>query len=645
MYSDLRVDLMTQENEKPQEYTANEIQVLEGLEGVRKRPGMYIGDTGKRGLHHLIYEIVDNSVDEALAGHCKNITVTLKGDGSVIVKDDGRGIPTDKHATGKSALELVSGSLHAGGKFEKSAYKVSGGLHGVGLSVVNALSEWMKIEVHRSGKIFTIRYAKGKLTEQVKEVGVTDYRGTIVEFKPDGTIFPQTNYDFDYLKDRLMELAYLNKGLRIILVEEATNKKQEFHAEGGISEFVSYLNNSRTKLHEVFYVAKKIEGLDLEIALQYTDSYNEMIYSFVNYIKTVEGGTHLVGFRTALTRVLNDYVHSSKILKEDQKLTGDDAIEGITAIVSIKIAEPQFEGQTKTKLGNGEVRGQVDSVVYEALKTYLEENPNNAKAIATKVSSAMEAREAAQKAKDLIRRKNVFESSVLPGKLADCSEEDPSKSELYLVEGDSAGGSSKQARDRRYQAILPLRGKILNVEKAPMHKVLTSEQIRNIVVSIGAGFKDDFNPEKVRYHKVVIMTDADVDGSHIRTLILTLFYRYFKQVIEKGYLYIAQPPLFKVAKGKTVKYAYNETELAAVLSEFGGNNNSINIQRYKGLGEMNAEQLWETTMNPETRTLKKVTIEDGRAADEMFSILMGDEVEPRKKFIEENAALVKNLDF
>ncbi len=636
---------MTQENEKPQDYTANEIQVLEGLEGVRKRPGMYIGDTGKRGLHHLIYEIVDNSVDEALAGHCKNITVTLKGDGSVIVKDDGRGIPTDKHATGKSALELVSGSLHAGGKFEKSAYKVSGGLHGVGLSVVNALSEWMKIEVHRNGKIFTIRYAKGKLTEQVKEVGVSDYRGTIVEFKPDGTIFAQTNFDFDYLKDRLMELAYLNKGLRIILVEEATNKKQEFHAEGGISEFVNYLNSSRTKLHEVFYVAKKIEGLDLEIALQYTDAYNEMIYSFVNYIKTVEGGTHLVGFRTALTRVLNDYVHSSKILKEDQKLTGDDAIEGITAIVSIKIAEPQFEGQTKTKLGNGEVRGQVDSVVYEALKTYLEENPNNAKAIATKVSSAMEAREAAQKAKDLIRRKNVFESSVLPGKLADCSEEDPSKSELYLVEGDSAGGSSKQARDRRYQAILPLRGKILNVEKAPMHKVLTSEQIRNIVVSIGAGFKDDFNPEKVRYHKIVIMTDADVDGSHIRTLILTLFYRYFKQVIENGYLYIAQPPLFKVAKGKTVKYAYNEAELAATLNEFGGNSSSINIQRYKGLGEMNAEQLWETTMNPETRTLKKVTIEDGRAADEMFSILMGDEVEPRKKFIEENAALVKNLDF
>lgn len=636
---------MTEQNEKPQEYTANEIQVLEGLEGVRKRPGMYIGDTGKRGLHHLIYEIVDNSVDEALAGHCKNITVTIKNDGSVIVKDDGRGIPTDKHATGKSALELVSGSLHAGGKFEKSAYKVSGGLHGVGLSVVNALSDWMKIEVHRSQKIFTIRYSKGKLTEAVKEVGVTDYRGTIVEFKPDGTIFPQTNFDFDYLKDRLMELAYLNKGLRITLEEEATNKKQEFHAEGGIGEFVNYLNSSRTKLHEVFYVAKKVEGLELEIALQYTDSYNEMIYSFVNYIKTVEGGTHLVGFRTALTRVLNDYVHSSKILKDDQKLTGDDAIEGITAIVSIKIAEPQFEGQTKTKLGNGEVRGQVDSIVYEALKTYLEENPNNAKAIAAKVSSAMEAREAAQKAKDLIRRKNVFESSVLPGKLADCSEEDPSKSELYLVEGDSAGGSSKQARDRRYQAILPLRGKILNVEKAPMHKVLTSEQIRNIVVSIGAGFKDDFNSEKVRYHKIVIMTDADVDGSHIRTLILTLFYRYFKQVIEKGYLYIAQPPLFKVAKGKTVKYAYNEAELAAVLNEFGGNNSGINIQRYKGLGEMNAEQLWETTMNPETRTLKKVTIEDGRAADEMFSILMGDEVEPRKKFIEQNASLVKNLDF
>ena len=636
---------MTQENEKiekTQEYTANEIQVLEGLEGVRKRPGMYIGDTGKRGLHHLIYEIVDNSVDEALAGYCKNITITLKNDGSVVVKDDGRGIPTDKHSTGKSALELVSGSLHAGGKFEKSAYKVSGGLHGVGLSVVNALSEWMKIEVHRGGKLATIKYAKGKLTQEVKEEGTSDYRGTIVFFKPDNSIFPQTAFEFDYLKDRLMELGYLNKGLRIKLIEESSNKAEEFFAEGGISEFVNHLNSARTKLHEVFYVSKKIEGLDLEIAFQYTDAYNEMIYSFVNYIKTVEGGTHLVGFRTALTRVLNDYVHSSKTLKEEQKLTGDDAIEGITAIVSIKIAEPQFEGQTKTKLGNGEVRGQVDSIVYEALKTYLEENPNPAKAIAAKVASAMEAREAAQKAKDLIRRKNVFESSVLPGKLADCSEEDPAKSELYLVEGDSAGGSSKQARDRRYQAILPLRGKILNVEKAPMHKVLTSEQIRNIVVSIGAGFKDDFNSEKVRYHKIVIMTDADVDGSHIRTLILTLFYRYFKQVIEKGYLYIAQPPLFKVAKGKMVKYAYNEHELSSILKEVG--NVGINIQRYKGLGEMNAEQLWETTMNPETRTLKKVTIEDGRAADEMFNILMGDEVEPRKKFIEANAATVKNLD-
>ncbi|MBI5224093.1 DNA topoisomerase (ATP-hydrolyzing) subunit B [Candidatus Micrarchaeota archaeon] len=626
------------------DYTAKEIQVLEGLEGVRKRPGMYIGDTGKRGLHHLIYEIVDNSVDEALAGHCKNIIITLKSDGSVVVKDDGRGIPTDKHSSGKSALELVSGSLHAGGKFEKSAYKVSGGLHGVGLSVVNALSEWMKIEVHREGKLYTIRYAKGKLSQEVKHEGTSDYRGTNIFFQPDKTIFPETKFDFDYLKERFMELAYLNKGLRIKLIDEAGSKEEEFFAEGGISEFVKYLNGTRNKLHDVFYISKKVEGLDLEVAFQYTDAYNEMIYSFVNYIKTIEGGTHLVGFRTALTRVLNDYVHSSKTLKDDQKLTGDDAIEGITAIVSIKIAEPQFEGQTKTKLGNGEVRGQVDSLVYEALKTYLEENPNSAKAISQKVASAMEAREAAQKAKDLIRRKNVFESSVLPGKLADCSEEDPAKSEIYLVEGDSAGGSSKQARDRRYQAILPLRGKILNVEKAAMHQVLNSEQIRNIVVSMGGGFKDDFNIEKVRYHKIIVMCDADVDGAHIRTLILTLFYRYFKQMIEKGYLYIAQPPLYRIQKGKVIRYAYSDAEQLEAIKDMGGSEANLNIQRYKGLGEMNPEQLWETTMDPETRTLKKVTIEDAILADQLFTVLMGDEVEPRRKFIEEHAATVKNLD-
>lgn len=625
------------------QYTASEIQVLEGLEGVRKRPGMYIGDTGKRGLHHLIYEIVDNSIDEALAGHCKNINITLKSDGSAVVKDDGRGIPTDKHATGKSALELVSGSLHAGGKFEKSAYKVSGGLHGVGLSVVNGLSEWLKIEVHRNTKVHTIAYQRGKLTEPVKEIGSADDHGTTVSFKPDSQIFPETTFDYSYLKDRLMELAFLNKGLRIKIHDERDGKSDEFYAEGGIAEFVKYLNSSRNKLHEVIFFTKKIDDLELEIAVQYTDAYNEMVYSFVNYIKTIEGGTHLVGFRTALTRVLNDYAHSSKTIKDDQKLTGDDSLEGITAIISIKIPEPQFEGQTKTKLGNSEVRGQVDSLVYENLKTFIEENPSIAKAIALKVASAMEAREAAQKAKDLIRRKGVFESSVLPGKLADCSEEDPAKSELYLVEGDSAGGSSKQARDRRYQAILPLKGKILNVEKAPMHKVLISEEIKNMVISIGAGFKEDFNPDKVRYHKIVIMTDADVDGSHIRTLILTLFYRYFKQIIERGYLYIAQPPLYRIQKGKVIRYAYNDAQQAEIIKEM-GTETTLNIQRYKGLGEMNPSQLWETTLDPETRTLKKVTIEDAIGADSIFTVLMGEEVEPRRKFIEANAATVKNLD-
>ncbi|MFH1520156.1 MAG: DNA topoisomerase (ATP-hydrolyzing) subunit B [Candidatus Micrarchaeota archaeon] len=622
-------------------YTAKEIQVLEGLEGVRRRPGMYIGDTYQRGLHHLVYEIVDNAIDEALAGYCKTITITLNKDSSATIKDDGRGIPVDKHTSGKSALEIVSSSLHAGGKFEKKAYKVSGGLHGVGMSVVTALSEWMRIEVHRDGKIHSIAYAKGKLTSPVSITGETDHRGTVVTFKADSTIFQSIEFEYDYLKDRLMELAFLNKGLQITLIDERSDKKEEYCYQGGIVEFVTYLNQARNKLHDPVYFTKRADHVEIDVALQYTDSYNEMIYSFVNDIKTIEGGTHVVGFRTALTRAVNDFARSNKLIKDDRKLTGDDAIEGVTAILSLKIPEPQFEGQTKTKLGNSEVRGYVDSIVYDALKTYFEEHPQEAKRVMSKVVNAMEAREAAQKAKELIRRKNVFESSILPGKLADCSEEDPAKSEIYFVEGDSAGGSSKQARDRRTQAILPLRGKILNVEKAPMHRVLASEEIKNIVVSIGAGFKDDFDLSKVRYHKIVIMTDADVDGSHIRTLILTLFYRYFKPIVEKGYLYIAQPPLYRIQKGKSSQYAYNDAQLAEILKQVGDN---AGIQRYKGLGEMNPSQLWETTMNPETRTLKQVTIADTMLADELFTILMGDQVEPRRQFIEQHAALVKNLD-
>lgn len=622
-------------------YTAKEIQVLSGLEGVRKRPAMYIGDTGKRGLHHLIFEIVDNSIDEALAGHCKNIVLTIGKDGAVTIKDDGRGIPTDMHVSGKPAMEVVSSSLHAGGKFEKKAYRVSGGLHGVGMSVVNALSETMTIEVHRNGKVHTLAYSRGKVVSPVSVAGDTTHRGTVVKFRPDPKIFQTTEFEYDYLRERLMELAFLNKGLTIKLEDERTGKTETFFYQGGIVQFVEHLNKARNKLHEPFYFTRKSDSTDLEVALQYTDSYNEMIYSFVNDIKTIEGGTHVVGFRTALTRVINDYVRSNKLLKEDHKITGDDVIEGLTAIISIKVAEPQFEGQTKTKLGNSEVRGQVDSAVYDALKTYIEEHPPQAKTIIGKIVNSMEAREAAQKAKDLIRRKNVFESSLLPGKLADCSEEDPAKSEIFFVEGDSAGGSSKQARDRRNQAILPLRGKILNVEKAPMHKVLSSEEIKNIVVSIGAGFKEDFEAAKVRYHKIVIMTDADVDGSHIRTLILTLFYRYFKPLIEKGYLYIAQPPLYRVAKGKAVHYAYNDAQLAELVKAMG---QDAGIQRYKGLGEMNPSQLWETTMNPETRTLKQVTIEDAMVADELFTVLMGDEVEPRRNFIEQNAPQVRNLD-
>ncbi len=622
-------------------YTAKEIQVLEGLEGVRKRPGMYIGDTSKRGLHHLVYEIVDNSIDEALAGYCKNIQVTLRKDGSVMVKDDGRGIPVDMHPSGKSGLEMVASSLHAGGKFDKKAYKVSGGLHGVGMGVVNGLSEWMSIEVHHSGRVHTIGYSRGKLREPFKVGGETSERGTTVSFKPDAQIFPSTEFDYDYLRERIMELAFLNKGLHISLSDERDGRKEEFRYEGGIVEFVKHINEARNPLHEPFYLNKKTDSIEIELALQYTDGYSDSLYSFVNDIKTIEGGTHVVGFRTALTRVVNDYTKGSKMVKEDQKITGEDVVEGMTAIISVKVPEPQFEGQTKTKLGNSDVRGAVDSIFYDAFKTYFEEHPPIAKLVCLKIINSMEAREAAQKAKDLIRRKNVFESSVLPGKLADCSEEDPAKCEIYFVEGDSAGGSSKQARDRRYQAILPLRGKILNVEKAPIHKIIDSEAIRNIVLSLGAGFKEDFDQAKLRYHKIIIMTDADVDGSHIRTLILTLFYRYFRDVIDKGYLYIAQPPLYRVQKGKTVKYVYTDPELAAATKEMGGD---ANIQRYKGLGEMNPEQLWETTMNPQNRILLQVTVEDAAVADRTFDMLMGNAVPPRKRFIQTHAKKVRNLD-
>lgn len=622
-------------------YTAESIQILEGLQAVRKRPAMYIGDTGKRGLHHLVFEVLDNAIDENLAGFCKNIELQIYKDGSISISDDGRGIPVEKHTSGRSALEIVMTVLHAGGKFEKKAYKVSGGLHGVGVSVVNALSENLSVEVRRDGKIWVQSFGHGKPTSEVKEAGESEWSGTKVRFKPDPTIFQVTEFDYAYLRERLMELAYLNAGLRIRINDERTEKEEEFFFEGGIRQFVEHLNKAREKLQAPFFFEKQADSVDVQFALQYTNSYSENIYSFVNGIKTIEGGTHLAGFKAALTRAMNEYIKTNKIVKEDKKISGDDALEGLTAVISLKVPDPQFEGQTKTKLGNSEIKGMVGKVVYDSLKTYLEENPGDAKQIASKIVSSMSAREAAQKAKDLIRRKTVFESSILPGKLSDCEEKDPAKSELFLVEGDSAGGSSRQARDRHFQAILPLKGKILNVEKAAMHKVLASDEIKAIVLSIGAGFGDDFDPAKCRYHRIIMAVDADVDGSHIRTLILTLFYRHFKPLIEKGFLYAAQPPLYKIKKGKTVRYAYNDEELQGVLKEIG---DKADIQRYKGLGEMNPDQLWDTTMDPEKRILKKITIEDALVADELFTVLMGSEVQPRKEFIVQYAKEVKNLD-
>ena len=630
-----------------QEYGASQIQVLEGLEPVRKRPGMYIGSTGPRGLHHLVYEIVDNSIDEALAGFCSDIYVSINEDGSILVKDNGRGIPVEVHPkTGKSTLETVLTVLHAGGKFGGGGYKVSGGLHGVGVSVVNALSEWLVAEVHKDGKVYRQRYEKGVSTSEIKVVGETNVTGTIIQFKPDATIFDEVEYKYETLEHRLRELAFLNKGVKIVLEDkrEGREKKKEFHYEGGLIEFVKHLNKTKTGIHpDIVYIEKKVKDYMVEVALQYTDGYTENIYSFANNINTHEGGTHLSGFKTAMTKVVNDYARKNGILKEkDSNLLGEDIREGLTAVISVKLPEPQFEGQTKTKLGNTAVRGVVDSVTVEEIGAFLEENPTTAKIIVDKALRAQRAREAAKRARELTRRKSVLESTSLPGKLADCSEKDPSKSEIFLVEGDSAGGSAKQGRDRHIQAILPLRGKILNVEKSRLDKILSSEEIRNMITAFGCSVGEDFDLEKVRYHKIVIMTDADVDGAHIRTLLLTFFFRYMRPLIENGYVYIAQPPLYKVKKQKKEYYVYSDKELNVLLEQLG--RTGIELQRYKGLGEMNAEQLWETTMNPETRTLLQVSIEDASMADEIFSMLMGDKVAPRKEFIEENARFVRNLD-
>ncbi len=663
------------------EYTADDITVLKGLEAVRRRPAMYIGDVSARGLHHLVYEVIDNSIDEALAGYCKNIEVTINSDGTATVEDDGRGIPTDIHPEEKrSALEVVMTVLHAGGKFDKNTYKVSGGLHGVGVSVVNALSEWLEVEVCRDEKKYFQKYKKGDPVAQVKVIGKAEKgkTGTKITFLPDGSIFKNRVFKFETLAERLRELAFLNPEATLQIKDDRTKSGQEetFHFKGGISEFVKYIDSTRPSImKKVMYTSGSAKDesnrtVEVEIAFQYNDQYNENVFTYVNNINTHEGGTHLVGFRSALTRTLNNYASKNGLVKEGGvQLTGDDFKEGLTAVVSVKVPEPQFEGQTKTKLGNSEVKSIVESIFGPSLSDWLDQNSPDAKRIIEKSLRAAEAREAARKARDLTRRKNAFDSSGLPGKLADCSINDPEHCELYIVEGDSAGGSAKQGRDRRFQAILPLKGKILNVEKARLHKILENEEIRAIFTAIGGGMGDAFEQEKVRYGKIIIMCDADVDGSHIRTLLLTLFFRYMKEIIELSHLYIAQPPLYKIKRGKTELYAYDDderdeiikrlksekktktkeedreeetlsvTEEGAIIKEGG-----IAISRFKGLGEMNPEQLWSTTMNPETRTILQVTIENAADADRTFSILMGDEVEPRREFIEKNAKYVRNLD-
>jgi len=634
--------------QEEQEYGADQIQVLEGLEAVRKRPGMYIGSTSGKGLHHLVWEIVDNSIDEALAGYCDEINVVIEEDNSITVKDNGRGIPVGiQEKMGRPAVEVIMTVLHAGGKFGGGGYKVSGGLHGVGASVVNALSTNLDVLVHRDGNIYSIKFERGAVVQELEVIGTTDKTGTITHFKPDGEIFTETlEYEYDILATRLRELAFLNRGIKITIKDNRVeNKQNEYYYEGGIKSYVEHLNRTKEVIHdEPIYIEGEREGISVEVALQYNEGYTDSIYSFANNIHTYEGGTHESGFKTGLTRIINDYARKNGLIKEnDTNLSGEDVREGLTAIVSIKHPDPQFEGQTKTKLGNSEVRTITDSLFSSHFDKFLLENPQVAKKIVEKGLMAARARLAAKKARELTRRKSALEVSSLPGKLADCSSKDPSISELYIVEGDSAGGSAKQGRDRHFQAILPLRGKILNVEKARLDRILSNNEVRSMITAIGTGIGEDFDIAKARYHKIVIMTDADVDGAHIRTLLLTFFYRYIRKILEAGYVYIAQPPLYKVQQGKKVRYAYDDKELEKIFAEL-PSQPKPNIQRYKGLGEMNPEQLWETTMDPSNRTMLQVSLEDAIEADETFEMLMGDKVEPRRNFIEANAQYVKNLD-
>ena len=625
------------------DYKADNVKVLSALAAVRKRPGMYIGSTGSKGLHHLIQEVVDNSIDEAMAGHAEDITVTLHDDGSVTIEDDGRGIPVEPHPTmDATALEVVMTKLHAGGKFDKDNYKISGGLHGVGVSVVNALSEYLEVTVHRDGDIHRMRFEKGEIKKPLSVIGDTDRTGTSITFKPDPEIFQEvTTFEYETVQTRLRELAFLNRGTKILLKDERTDEEDEFLFEGGIKEFVEYLNRSKQNLHEPIFVEGEEDDVEVNICIQYSDSFNPGVHSFVNNINTREGGTHMTGFKSALTRTLNKYAEENGLMDDDFRLKSQDTWEGLTAIISVKVPEPQFEGQTKTKLGNSEVRGVVESILGEKLRTFFEENPTTGKKIVKKAVSAAKAREAARKARDLTRRKSALETTTLPGKLSDCSNRDPSESELFIVEGDSAGGSAKQGRDKDYQAILPLRGKILNVEKARLNKIMDNNEIVALIQALGTGIGDEFDMSKLRYEKIIIMCDSDVDGSHIMTLILTFFFRYMKDLIEAGFVYVAQPPLYLLKKGRAKKYALTEDEKDEMVEEMGGN---VGVQRYKGLGEMNPEQLWETTMKPENRVLKRVTIEDAVEADRIFSMLMGSEVEPRRNFIQQNAQDVEHLD-
>jgi DNA gyrase subunit B len=627
------------------DYTAASIQVLEGLEAVRRRPGMYIGSTDGRGLHHLVWEVVDNSIDEAMAGVATRITVTLHDEGRVTVEDDGRGVPVGKHRSGKDALEVVHTVLHAGGKFGGGGYKVSGGLHGVGVSVVNALSSWLRVESARDGGIWAQEYQRGKPTGPVKRIGPQgSRRGTRTEFIADSEMFETVDFSFETVAQRLRESAYLTKGVWITLIDERVDRERSFYFEGGLISFVRHLNRTKGTLHTRPIYCERMDGTTtIEVALQYNDSYAENVLAFANNINTVDGGTHITGFRRALTRSLNDWAKRAGVLKDsDGNLSGDDVREGLTAVVSVKLTEPQFEGQTKAKLGNAEVAGQVEGAVADAISQYLEENPADGRRIIEKCLTAARAREAARKARDLVIRKGALDGLSLPGKLADCQERDPAKSELYIVEGDSAGGSAKQGRDRRFQAILPLRGKLLNVEKARLDKILSSENVKPLIIALGAGIGDTFDLAKLRYHRIIIMTDADVDGAHIRTLLLTFFYRHMPEVIDSGFLFIAQPPLYRISTGKVTRYAQTDRELDRVVKDF--NTRNLNVQRFKGLGEMNADQLWETTMNPETRTLLKVEVDDAGEADEIFTMLMGERVEPRKDFIKTEARKVQNLD-